>query len=123
MGETLERNETRSLIASDKVEGTTVYNQQGERLGSVRNFMVDKRSGKADYAVLEFGGLFGLGSDHYPLPWDMLSYDTKKGGYVVNISKEQIDNAPHFREADAPEYTDDYGRTVYGYYGISYPAF
>jgi hypothetical protein len=37
-------NETRDLIASDKVEGTSVYNQAGEKLGSVHNLMVDKRS-------------------------------------------------------------------------------
>lgn len=121
MVDTLNRNQTNRLIASDKVEGTAVYNLQGERLGTVRNFMVDKRSGKADYAVLEFGGLFGLGSDHYPLPWDMLDYDTDKGGYVVDIDKEQLTDAPRYRESDTPEYTDDYGRTVYGYYGLSYP--
>lgn len=123
MADTLERNNTRNLIASDKVEGTTVYNPQGDRLGTVRNFMVDKQSGKADYAVLEFGGIFGLGSDHYPIPWDMLDYDTAKGGYVVNITKEQLNDAPRYRNTDTPEYTNDYGRTVYGYYGLSYPFF
>lgn len=121
MADTLERNETRNLIASDKVEGTAVYNPEGERLGTVRNFMVDKQSGKADYAVLEFGGLFGLGSDHYPLPWEMLAYDTDKGGYVVSITKDQLNDAPRYRDSDTPEYTNDYGRTIYGYYGISYP--
>ncbi|MGD9809860.1 MAG: PRC-barrel domain-containing protein [Sphingobium sp.] len=121
MADTLERNETRNLIASDRVEGTSVYNPQGEKLGTVSKFMVDKRSGKADYAVLEFGGLFGLGSDHYPIPWDMLDYDTDKGGYVVNISKEQLEQAPRHAQDDTPEYNDSYGRTVYGYYGVSYP--
>lgn len=122
MVDTYTRDETRRLIASDKVEGTTVFNPQGERLGTVRNFMVDKRSGKADYAVLEFGGLFGLGSDHYPIPWDMLTYDVDQGGYVVNISSDQLNDAPRYRDSDTPEYTDDYGRTVYGYYGLSYPV-
>ena len=37
--------ETNRLIASNKVEGTAVYNRQGEKLGTVDNFMVDKRSG------------------------------------------------------------------------------
>ena len=53
-------DETHRLIASNKVEGTAVYNREGERLGSVHHFMVDKRSGQAEYAVLSFGGLFGL---------------------------------------------------------------
>ena len=122
MADTLDREETRRLIASDRVEGTHVYNTQGEKLGTVKNFMVDKRSGKAEYAVMEFGGLFGLGSDHYPIPWDMLDYDTGKDGYVVNLSKEQIEGAPRHTQNEAPEYTDNYGRTIYGYYGLSYPA-
>ena len=121
MGQRLETDETPNLIASDKVEGTVVYDPEGERLGTVRNFMVDKRSGKADYAVLEFGGLFGLGSDHYPIPWEMLTYDTLKGGYVVSISKDELSDAPRYRDTDMPEYTNDYGRTVYGHYGLIYP--
>jgi hypothetical protein len=121
MADTLERTETHRLIASDKVEGTAVYNPQDEKLGSIANVMIDKYSGKADYAVLQFGGLFGLGSDHYPIPWDMLTYDTDKGGYVVNLTKEQIEGAPRHARDDSPEYTDEYGRTIYGYYGLSYP--
>jgi sporulation protein YlmC with PRC-barrel domain len=39
-------NETRDLIASDKVEGTSVYDRNGTKLGSVYNFMVEKRSGQ-----------------------------------------------------------------------------
>ena len=51
-GSSVATEETNRLIASNKVEGTAVYNRQGERLGSVYNFMVDKRSGQVDYAVL-----------------------------------------------------------------------
>jgi len=50
-------DETDELIASNKVEGTAVYNRQGERLGTVYNFMVGKRSGQVAYAVMSFGGL------------------------------------------------------------------
>ena len=34
-------DETDQLISSTKVEGTAVYNQQGERLGTVASFMVN----------------------------------------------------------------------------------
>jgi sporulation protein YlmC with PRC-barrel domain len=123
MTDTLERHETHRLIASDKVEGTAVYSPQNDKLGTISNVMIDKKSGKSEYAVMEFGGLFGLGSDHYPVPWDMLTYDTDQGGYVVNLTKEQLTDAPRYAREDTPEYTDDYGRTVYGYYGLSYPVF
>ncbi|MDB5725066.1 MAG: photosystem reaction center subunit [Novosphingobium sp.] len=114
-------DETTSLIASNKVEGTTVYNGQGEKLGSIYNFMVDKRSGQVEYAVLQFGGLFGLGSDYYPLPWDVLTYETAQGGYVVNIDKALLEKAPRYSNADEQRFDRDYGREVYGYYGVNYP--
>jgi hypothetical protein len=52
-------DETRALIASDKVEGTAVYNRQGEKLGSINSVMIDKVSGEVAYAVMSFGGLLG----------------------------------------------------------------
>ncbi len=61
-------DETDRLIASDKVQGTEVFGRDGERLGSVYNFMVDKVTGRVAYAVLSFGGLLGLGERYHPLP-------------------------------------------------------
>lgn len=114
-------NETNRLIASNKVEGTTVYNNRREKLGSIYNFMVEKRSGKVEYAVPQFGGLFGLGSDYYPLPWDVLTYDTDQGGYVVNLDKGVLEKAPRYAGNSAPTFDRNYGREVYGYYGVNYP--
>ncbi|MBN8830212.1 MAG: PRC-barrel domain-containing protein [Sphingomonadales bacterium] len=120
MADSIAINETNRLISSDKVEGTSVYNRAGEKLGSIRNFMVEKRGGKAEYAVLEFGGLFGLGADHYPIPWDMLDYSTDLGGYVVDIDKSRLENAPRYA-SEEPAYDHVYGREVYGYWGVPYP--
>lgn len=114
-------DETNRLIASNKVEGTTVYNRDGEKLGSIYNFMVDKRSGQAEYAVLQFGGLFGLASDYYPLPWNVLTYETDQGGYVVDLDKTVLEKAPRYASDNEPTFDRDYGREVYGYYGVNYP--
>jgi hypothetical protein len=40
---------TGRLIAADEVQGTTVYNRAGEKLGSLEDLMIDKMSGKACY--------------------------------------------------------------------------
>lgn len=114
-------DETNRLIASDKVDGTAVYDRAGNKLGSVRNFMVDKRSGKAEYAVLQFGGFLGIGSDYYPIPWDMLDYETAQGGYVVDLTKEQLEDAPRYTETEDPVFDRSYGESVYTYYGRAYP--
>lgn len=117
----IDTRETDRLIASDKVEGTAVYNSQDERLGTVERFMVDKVTGQVEYAVLSFGGLFGVGQKHYPLPWRALAYDTDRGGYVVNLTRDQIEGAPSYdSEEDRPVYDRDYGTRVYSYYGLTY---
>lgn len=108
------------VISSDKVEGTPVYNGNGDKLGSIDDLMIDKRSGQVRYAVLEFGGFLGMGTDRYPLPWSMLKYDTKLDGYVVPVDKSQLEKAPRYSETETPEYSDEYGRKVYSHYGVSW---
>jgi len=78
-----------SLIAAEKVEGTSVYNLQGEKLGTVDDIMIDKVSGKAIYALMSFGGFLGMGEKYHPLPWSTLKYDERKGGYIVNLAAER----------------------------------
>jgi sporulation protein YlmC with PRC-barrel domain len=112
-------DETDRLISSNKVEGTSVYGQDGEKLGHVYNFMVDKRSGKVEYAVLAYGGLFGMGESYYPLPWNALTYDTSKGGYRVNMERDRLQGGPNYRAGEEPHYDRDYGRRVHDYYGVT----
>ena len=85
---------TGHLIAGGKVAGTDVYSLQGDHIGSIEDVMLDKSTGRVAYAVLSFGGFLGLGSKHYPLPWEMLRYDTQLGGYVVKLDKVRLENAP-----------------------------
>ena len=90
------RDETHDLIAADKVEGTRVYNREGDLLGTVDEVMIGKRSGKVAYAVMSFGGFLGIGERYHPLPWNVLTYDEDKGGYVIDLGEEQLKSAPHF---------------------------
>jgi hypothetical protein len=114
-------DETSRLIASDKVEGTAVYNREGDRLGSVYNFMVDKMSGQVAYAVMSFGGFLGFGDSYHPLPWKSLTYDTNMGGYVVDLDRSKLEGAPSYKVNEDPWSDRDYGRSVYDYYGQTYP--
>jgi sporulation protein YlmC with PRC-barrel domain len=112
----LEIDENDRLISSSKVENTAVYNLSGERLGEVKNFMVDKFSGQVRYAVLSFGGLMGLGERHYPLPWDVLTYDEDMGGYVVDLDKEMLEGAPSYEAGEEPAFDTVYRRQILLFY-------
>ena len=115
----LDARETTSLIASDKVEGTSVYGMDRKNIGSIERVMIDKISGKVAYAVLSFGGFLGIGSDYYPIPWSMLKYDTSLEGYKVNITKDQLDRAPKYSSDTDWQWSRDNDRRVYDYYKTS----
>src|SRR5664279_3564631 len=93
-----------SIISSDKVEGTSVYNPAGDKLGSVDDLMIDKVSGQVRYAVMEFGGFLGMGTDRYPIPWKLLKYDTGLGGYAVPLDKTKLEKAPKYASDSVPTY-------------------
>jgi hypothetical protein len=107
------RDETATLIASDKVEGTAVYGADSQKIGRIENVMIDKFSGHVAYAVLNFGGWLGMGQDHYPLPWAKLKYNESLGGYVVNLTEKQLQGAPKYK--DDPDWLSG----VDGYWGGS----
>ncbi|HEV2746842.1 MAG TPA: PRC-barrel domain-containing protein [Allosphingosinicella sp.] len=113
-------DETGRLIASNKVEGTAVYGRDGHRLGSIYNFMVDKISGRVEYAVMTFGGFLGLGTRYYPLPWRVLTYDTRAGGYRIDMTERDLERAPSFDRDSEPSFDRSYGERVHDYYGLAY---
>ena len=115
----LEANETNRLISADKVEGTNVYNMNGDKLGSIENVMIDKLSGRVAYAVMSFGGFLGIGDHHHPLPWSVLTYDVGQGGYVVDLDKKFLEGAPSFRTNERVNWDDEaWGRRVHDYYHV-----
>jgi hypothetical protein len=104
---------TGHLIAGGKVAGTAVYDLAGASVGSIEDVMLDKGTGRVAYAVLSFGGFLGIGSKHFPLPWEMLRYDTRLGGYVVKLDRARLDRAPTIEEGwtDRSRAVDDYWAT------------
>ena len=113
----VETTETTSLISAGKVQGTNVYNTQGDSLGEVYDVMIDKMSGKVAYAVMSFGGFLGMGNRYHPLPWSTLKYDTRQGGYVVGLTKQQLEGAPTYASNELPAWGDrGYEKNIHDYY-------
>lgn len=86
--------ETAHLISSEKVEGTAVRRSDGDKVGAIENVMIDKRTGKVAYAVMSFGGFLGMGEEYYALPWSTLRYNEQLDAYELNVSDDQLRNAP-----------------------------
>lgn len=108
-----------ALIAADRVEGTAVYNRTGDHLGSIKTVMIDKTNGRVAYAVMSFGGFLGIGEKYHPLPWSILTYHRGQGGYVVDLDKRQLEDAPSYGASETPDYDDPaWGRKVHDYYRV-----
>jgi hypothetical protein len=112
----LETDENMRLISSKKVEGTAVVDRGGARIGTIDNFMVDKYTGRVAYAVMRFGGTFGVGAGLFPLPWPLLDYDEEQEGYRLNIDKDELAEAPRFLPTDEPEFSPEYRRRIILFY-------
>lgn len=112
-------HETSRLISADKVEGTSVYNTTGDKVGSIRNVMIDKVSGEVAYATMASGGVLGIGSDYFAVPWNALTYNTDLGGYEISVDRERLQGAPAASEEDLVSQLEDqvYGAKVHDFYG------
>jgi len=109
--------ETFSLIASDKVESTPVRSRNGDKLGTIKRLMIDKRSGRVAYAMMSFGGFLGLGEDYHAVPWNALHYSEALEAYELDASEEQLKGSPVVSD-DANWSDPRWNKDVYGLYGM-----
>ena len=80
-----------SAIRAKKVIGTSVKDPTGKKLGEIEDIVLDKQSNHIMFAVVSFGGFLGIGAQYHPLPWKKLTYDNSVGGYVVDVTREQLE--------------------------------
>jgi len=113
------KDTTGHAIAASQVNGTNVYNATGEKLGSVHDVILNKMSGKAEYAIMSFGGFLGVGDKYHPLPWSQLRYDTAQEGYVINLDRNRLQGAPAYAPSEMMVWDDLRGRDIDAYYRTS----
>lgn len=105
-------NTPATLVAATKVKGTIVYDLEGEKIGNVDRVMIDTTSGCAIYAVMAFGQS-PRKADKYrsllSLPWVNMTYDAQKGGYMVNLDKKILNDAPDQSRNSKVEWPSEYG--------------
>jgi hypothetical protein len=109
------------LIESDRVEGTTVYDPNGNKIGAIKRLMIEKMGGRVAYAVMSFGGFLGMGEEEHTIPWNKLTYDTELSGYRTDITEKQLRGAPTFYRDLNYNWNDRAReRELHDYYGAPY---
>ena len=105
------------VMAADTLEDDDVNNPAGEKLGTLAHIMLDVPRGRIAYAVLSSGGFLGLGDKLFAIPWRALTLDAENKCFVLDISKEGLEQAPGFDKDHWPSMADEsWVRDVHAYY-------
>ena len=103
-----------------KLKGLNVYNNSNEKIGDIREVVVD-RDGKVEAVVIGVGGFLGLGERDVAVPFSALQWSMTGAGdttasttqtssagnndqnrsapdraVLANATKDQLKNAPEF---------------------------
>lgn len=106
------------VLSAGTITGDKVHNPKGEELGSIHELMLDVHNGRIAYAVLSFGGFLNMGNKLFAIPWDMLTLDAPNHAFVLDINKEQLENAEGFDKDNWPDFADEsLHETIYRQWG------
>ena len=99
--------------------GTKVINKAGKSLGKIEDFVVDLNTGRIAYAVLSFGAFMAT-DKLFAIPIKALKLDLEKETFVLDVYKEQLENAPGFDKSNWPDMSDpEWGLKVHSFFGVT----
>jgi sporulation protein YlmC with PRC-barrel domain len=102
-------------LSATTLIGNKVYNNEEEKLGDIKDIMVNVHDGKIEYMIIEFGGFLGIGEKLFAVPFRALELDTDRHAFILNQKREVLENAPGFDKDHWPE-TNAIEKT-YAYWG------
>lgn len=88
---------------ASKIIGTDVKNPSGDNLGGIKDLVLDPINGNIVYAVVSYGGVLGMGSKLFAIPWSVLRWSQDKDYYVLDMDKETLKKAPGFDREHWPD--------------------
>ena len=107
------------VLSASTLLGDNVYNPEGEKLGSIKELMLDVDLGRVAYAVLSFGGFLGMGDKLFAIPFETLRLNPEKEHFLLDVPKERLKEAPGFDKDDWPSTADRaWGKEIHSFYGV-----
>lgn len=108
----------RYVISATTIIGDTVRNAAGEDLGEIEELMIDLDHNRVAYAVVSFGGFLGIGDKFFAVPMGSLALDAPNHEFILDASREMLENAPGFDKDDWPDVADHgWGASIHAHYG------
>ena len=94
-----------------------VRNREGEKLGEVKDFVVDLRSGKISYVAITTGGVLGLGVREKLIAVPLTDFsvpEDRENTLILDATKGEIEDAPGFAATNWPDYrTTNFDQTPF----------
>lgn len=95
-----------------------VRNVAGEALGEVRDILVDA-DGRVRFLLLSHPGAAGPGEALTAVPWERFAPAAGSAALVLNLSRDALERAPHFRADARPALGDRHLAAAEGYFGFA----
>jgi len=110
-----------TVIKGSDFIGAEVKTSSGEKVGEIKDAMVDLKSGRVPFAILSLSGA-GIDNRLIAVPPAALQTGTEENRFVLNIDKEKLKTAPSFERNQWPNFSSPEWRTkVYRFYSV--PAY
>lgn len=111
---------TPRVLSSSSITGTNIRNRKGENLGNIKDLMINTETSSIEYAVVSFGGFLGLGDKYFAIPLEAFDIDAENEKFVLNVSRDKLENAPGFDKDNWPSTANDtFIDKVYKHYGYT----
>jgi sporulation protein YlmC with PRC-barrel domain len=96
------------ICTLDKLQGQNVRNDAQKSLGEIGDLLVDPRNGHIRFAIVEAGGVLGIGEEQRIVPFHLLTFsrdadDADKFRITTRITEEQLKTAPKLKKGDPPD--------------------
>lgn len=100
---------------AEDIRGRKVIDRNGDEVGEIDALYIDQQDTKVRFMQIGAGGFLGIGEKHFLLPVDII---IRIDGNHIHIDKtrEFVAGGPAY---DPALVSDDYYRSVYGYYGYA----
>ncbi len=83
--------------ASD-VLGSSIQNSSGDEIGSIEDLIVDRGSGRIEFAIVKTGDFFGLGGKEVAIDYDRFRFSSESDGFELPATEEQLKSYEEFDE-------------------------
>ncbi len=100
------KEEWQKLHRVTKIIGTDVRNTKGEKIGDIKDLIID-RNGNVSHAVVSTGGFLGIGDRLHAVPWNLIQTTVGRDFRVLDIDKNRLKNAPNFDPKNWPNVIDE----------------